>query len=413
MYFRELNISDYDALMENIRTSFPHKPPAVEERRAAYVKQELQNKEQGVFVGYFDPKHTLVASMQLYQFDMCFKGKQIPMGGVGFVATNFLRKKEKSAKALIEYTTDYFLDKGISLCALYPFNFSFYKKMGFGYATENYMFNLTPESIISRGNKSDLSYCRSDDEREVLEFYNQYAAVTHGMCINKSNDYTRIFRDNQVIICRRNGKITGYLCFRLIPVELHVDKTTDMEVTEMVYQDKETLSQFLTFLASQSDQIKRIRLYTTDPYAYYLSNDPDNGLNTAYDNGIQQLAHMCGGSMMKILDLQAFFKQNDSFQKSVEAPLYVRLDIEDSFNKSDNNPVTVKLEGNKIEIVQTPYFDVELTGGIGDFTSFVAGAIPLTKLIEYSRLNISDAKWIPLLQRCLGYDKKPVCFSYY
>jgi len=413
MYFRELNLDDYDALMENLRTSYPRRPPEADERRAAYIKQELISREQGVFVGYFDQNDTLVASMELFEFDMCFKGKQIPMGGVGYVATNFLRKKEKAAKALFEYATDYFLKKGIVLCALYPFNYSFYKKMGFGFATENYMFNMTPESIIRGDNKANLSYCRPEDREEVLDFYSRYAQVTHGMCINRSNDNTRIFRDNQVVICRKDGRITGYLCFRLVPVDLHVDKITDMVVSEMVYQDRETLNQFLTFLASQSDQIKRIRLYTTDPYVYYLSNDPDNGLNTAYNNGIQHLAHMCGGSMMKVLDLRAFFRQNDSFEEPVGSPIYVKLDIQDSFNKSNSGPVTLKIEGNKMEVVQNPHTDVILTGDISDFTSFVLGSVPLVKLIEYSRLIISDEKYIPILQRCLGYEKKPVCFSYF
>ena len=48
------------------------------------------------------------------------------------------KKKEKSAKALVEFFTKYFWT-GDTIGALYPFNFAFYKKMGFGYATE-YMF---------------------------------------------------------------------------------------------------------------------------------------------------------------------------------------------------------------------------------------------------------------------------------
>ena len=80
-------------------------------------------------------------------------------------------------------------------------NFAFYKKMGFGYATENYMFNLIPGYILNNGDKSNLSYCRPDEEEEVLEFYSKYASITHGMLINKGNDYTRIFRDNQVVVC--------------------------------------------------------------------------------------------------------------------------------------------------------------------------------------------------------------------
>ncbi|NLM76307.1 MAG: GNAT family N-acetyltransferase [Clostridiaceae bacterium] len=413
MYFRELTLDDYDILMQNIRNAFPHKPPHIEERRADYVRRELDKREQGVFVGLFDDNDVLVASMELFEFEMCFKGKLIPLGGTGFVATNFLRKKEKSAKALVEFFTKYFLDRGITIGALYPFNFAFYKKMGFGYATENYMFNLIPGYILNNGDKSNLSYCRPDEEEEVLEFYSKYASITHGMLINKGNDYTRIFRDNQVVVCRINGQITGYLSFRLVPVETHVDKTTDMIVSEMVYQDEETLGQFLTFLASQSDQIERIRLYTTDPYIYYLSDNPDNGLNTAYNNGIQQLAHMCGGSMLKILDLKAYLKQNSTFEEPVHEPVYVKLNIKDSFNKSNNEPVIVKIEGNSIEISENSHFDVKLSGDVSDFTSFAVGAIPLSKQIEYSRLCISDKKWAPLLQRCLGYDKKPVCFSYF
>ena len=72
------------------------------------------------------------------------------------------------------------------------------------------------------------------------EFYSKYASITHGMLINK----VMIMIFGIIGLFLVNGQITGYLSFRLVPVETHVDKTTRYDSIRNGISDEETLGQF-------------------------------------------------------------------------------------------------------------------------------------------------------------------------
>lgn len=176
------------------------------------------------------------------------------MGAPAYVSTSFLHKKEHVAKNLLRVQMGVFAQTGTAVGALHPFNPAFYHKMEYGYCTEQVMYSPRPQYIRSYGDKSGLAYAKPEDEEEILEFYRQYARKTHGATIHSFMDKHRIFDEPYVVVCRRNGRITGYLTFDFVEVDHYTDMYHDLAVREIICEDMETMKQFLTFL-----HLRRIR----------------------------------------------------------------------------------------------------------------------------------------------------------
>ena len=94
-------------------------------------------------------------------------------------------------------------------------------------------------------------------------------------------DPHRIFDMPYVVVCRRDGRLTGYFTFDFVAVDHYTDMYHDLLVPEMVYEDLDTLRQFMTFFASQVDQIERVRILSPDPSLTMLFHNPDTGENRA------------------------------------------------------------------------------------------------------------------------------------
>ena len=100
-----------------------------------------------------------------------------------------------------------------------------------------------PSAIRSYGDKSGLSYARPEDRQEILDFYRAYAARTHGATVHHYMDPHRIFDMPYVVVCRRDGRLTGYFTFDFVAVDHYTDMYHDLLVPEMVYEDLDTLRQ--------------------------------------------------------------------------------------------------------------------------------------------------------------------------
>ena len=273
-------------LARNVVTGFPSKTP---EALLHNMAGELKSPEEGRYLGCFDDSGNLMGSSLLMDFEVNVRGKRMQMGGTAYLSTGFLHKKEHIAKNLVRVGLGFFAKTGRTVGALHPFNPAFYYKMGFGYCNETMMYSPRPQYIRSYGDKSGLSYAKPEEEEEILEFYRKYAGKTHGATLHPFMDRHRIFDMPYVVVCRREGRITGYLTFEFAEVEHYTDMYHDLVVRELICEDIETMKQFLTFFASQTDQIERVRIYTYEESFHMLFTNPDSGENRAFDGAIQEI----------------------------------------------------------------------------------------------------------------------------
>lgn len=100
--------------------------PTKEQLKALFIHN--QNNDEAIHYYGLWEENKLVGGMRLHDFEMNLLSKIIPVGGVGLVAVDLLRKKERIAKELIEHFFKVFLEKQVHFVALYPFRPDFYKK---------------------------------------------------------------------------------------------------------------------------------------------------------------------------------------------------------------------------------------------------------------------------------------------
>ena len=286
-------------------TSFPSKTP---ELLLKNMEGELYRPDEGRYLGCFDDDGTLLGSILMMDFTLNVRGVMTPMGAAAYVSTNFLRKKEHVARTLLEVLMRYYARSGAPISCLHPFNPAFYHKMGYGFCNENTLYAPKPCYIRSFGDKSGLCYAQADDREAVLAYYRRWVERTHGATLHHYMDPHRIFDMPYVVLCRREGRITGYFTFEFVEVDHYTDCYHDLLVREMVYDDLDTLKQFMTFFASQGDQIERVRFLSPDPDLHMLFLNPDTGENRAHDGCIQEIGRRTMGYMCRILDVAAYFR---------------------------------------------------------------------------------------------------------
>lgn len=410
MDIRFVRPEEVGQLARNIVCSFPSKtPPELLEN----LESELHKPFEGRYLGCFDDNGTLIGSLMMMDFAFNVRGVMMPMGAAAYVSTNFLHKKEKVACTLLKVLMGYYAETDTPISCLHPFNPAFYGKMGYGYCNENILYMPKPCYIRSFGNKSGLSYATEADRDEILDYYRRYAKRTNGATIHRFMDPYRIFQKPYIVVCRRNGKITGYLTFEFVEVDRYTDMYHDLYVHEMIYDDLETLRQFMTFFASQTDQIDRVRILSTDPYLHMMFTNPDSGENLAHDGCIQEIGRRTMGCMVRILDVAAYFKLQHHCCAPVSRNFVLALEVQDPFLPKNCGTYYLDISSQGVELKKNAHPDVTLSTGIAELSSLVMGAYPLEQAVAFGRISVSDPSYIADIQRAIGWDKKPVNVTYF
>lgn len=337
----------------------------------------------------------------------------MPMGAAAYVSANFLHKKERVACTLLKVLMRYYAKQGTPIGCLHPFNPAFYANMGYGYCNENYLYQPKPSAIRSYGDKSGLSYARPEDRQEILDFYRAYAARTHGATVHHYMDPHRIFDMPYVVVCRRDGRLTGYFTFDFVAVDHYTDMYHDLLVPEMVYEDLDTLRQFMTFFASQVDQIERVRILSPDPSLTMLFHNPDTGENRAHDGCIHEVARRTMGYMARIFDVPAYFRMQSRCESPVSRPFVLALQVDDNFIEGNNGTFLLNISGSTVEVVEHAQPDVTLSADISTLSSLVMGAFSLDEALRLGRLTLSDHGYAADVQRAIGWSRKPINFTYF
>lgn len=402
--------SEVGSLARNVVTSFPSKTP---DALLKNMEGELYRPDEGRYLGYFDDGGTLAGSVMMMDFSLNVRGVMMPMGAAAYVSTNFLHKKERVACTLLKVLMRYYAKQGTTIGCLHPFSPSFYGNMGYGYCNENILYEPKPSCIRSFGDKSGLSYARPEDRQAVVDFYRRHAQKTHGATVHHFMDPHRIFDMPYVVVCRREGAITGYLTFEFVDVDHYTDMYHDLLVREMVYEDLDTLRQFMTFFASQVDQIERVRILSTDEYLHMMFTNPDSGENRAHDGCIHEIGRRTMGYMVRIFDVPGYFRTQAHCESPVSRGFTLALQVRDDFLEENSGVYFLSISGGRASLVEHAHPDVTLRADIATLSSLVMGAYPVDRALAMGRIELSDPAYACDIQRAIGWSEKPKNYTYF
>jgi predicted acetyltransferase len=244
----------------------------------------------------------------------------------------------------------------------------------------------------------------------LLDCYHRVAQRTHGMMPKSDRELKRLFQNPQhrVVGYEDKGQIEGYLIFTFQPAGSFI--TNDLQVQEFIYENHQALSQLLTFLHSQADQVRLVILNTLDEYLHHLLLDPRNDSERLIPDVYHETNAQGVGLMYRIVDVPGMFDrlvQRDFGGQTCR----IKLTITDGFLPENAGSTLLSLQNGHLTRPAGGSFDVVAQLDIADFSSLLAGTVNFTSLFDYGLTQVSDASYAQVLSRAFAVDQKPVCFT--
>ena len=354
----------------------------------------------------------LLGGMLFHDFTMNCLGTWVLSGGVGLVAVDLPHKKEHVAKEMIAYFTRHYRERGSPITQLYPFRPDFYKQMGYGYGTKMSQYRLRPAALPQGPAKSHVRYLGEADQPALAACYNRFAAQTHGMFERSARDFTQRLRNPQVrfVGYERDGQIRGYIVFMFKEGESFI--INDIHVREFVYEDPEALSELMTFLHTQADQIRHVIINTQDESFHHLLLDPRNGSPVLIPSVYHESNLQGVGLLYRLVNVPAMFqvlKERDFGGQTGR----LTLTIADSFLPENAGSTLLHFDQGRLSLPADGPSDVEIRMDIAEFSSLLMGAVNFRSLHRYGLAHISDPAYVGVVDKVFAVADKPVCMTHF
>lgn len=409
---RPLSVEELDAYVAIVANAYPgielSTPEAREqfkERSALFLREDAYRHFTGLF-----RQGRMAGVMICYDLTMNMLGTRLPAGGVGMVAVDLPYKKEHVAKEMILHYLRYYRRQGAPLALLYPFRPDFYKQMGFGYGTKVNQYRLRPAALPKGPSKAHVHYMAADDQQALADCYARFVARHHGMIGRPANAFPRILArlPNRIVGYEVDGQVEGYLIFSFEKGESFI--VNDMHLGELVYENHAALSELLTFLHTQADQVRHIVLETQDESFHFLLLDPRSKPGTLipivnHETNVQGL-----GLMYRVLDIPGILGALANRDWNGQS-LRLRLTVVDSFLPENAGHYLLCFVDGQLHLEESGPHDVAVDMDISEFSSLLVGTVDFSSLYRYGLARISDEGYVKAVERALAVESKPICMT--
>jgi len=358
-------------------------------------------------------KNKLVGGFNIWNFEMNMRQSMIKVGGIGSVAVDLCYKKEKVAKELMQYFLQTLRESGQNLAALYPFNSAFYYKMGFGFGTPLYQYRLKPEDLPGDNSKAHIVQLTNESEK-LAAFYNSRVKTTHGLMLKTEAEFETRLKNptTKIFAYMNNGEIHGYTVFSFKRGSEENPLTNDIVVSEMLFDEHHVFEELMSFIKSQSDQVRYVIFNTQDEGFVNTIADPRNHTERMLAPVYQEVCRTGLGIMYRICNVPGFFADIPKVQFG-NLNMNLLVYTVDDFVPENNKSFTLKFENGYCTMVDGAEPDIRLVINIAEFSSVIMGCANLKQLVKYGKARVSDMTKLDELSRAFVLDEKPICVSYF
>ena len=403
--FRQADFDNYIDLAYKAYPSFKdYSDEGIEEFKRLSKIRMTDGKSQ-FYAMYEDDK--LSAAARLMDFDMNFFGTMIKASGLASLGVHLLHKKEKIAKAMMDFYEDYYRKKDMPIAMLLPFATDFYKKMGYGFGPKMNRYRIACSNIPACFEKADLRYIERNNLDELFEVHNRYVKKVHGMLEKISDEIDDLLHNNENIIVGNyeDSKLTGYLVFEFRNSKDDNYTINDVFVKELIYEDATTLRKLLGFLKKQEDQVNIVVFDTQNEGFVHVFNNPLNDTKNYVPFGNLETNTQSIGVMYKILNVRQAFELY-SYRDYNNVSLKTRIIIVDEHNNEEEILIEF-IDGRAVSDGRDHEITMKL--GIADFSSLFLGCITIKDLYRHGLLEVDNVDALDMLNLAYLVDAKPEC----
>jgi len=409
---KKLSERHYSDLMLIEAEAYPGMKIVSAEDRIAAVQRltnSLEDKRRTWYGAFRESK--MVGAMETFDFIMNVHGIKVPAGGVGGVAVDLMHKKEHVARDLMAFYLNYYYENDAPMAVLWPFHSEFYHKMGFGLGARMYQYRVKTSSFPKSRSKTHVRYLAQDDIPAINECYIRLFEQRTGMIEETEAGWRHLFANYKNLRFagyEDNGVIRGYLVYRFQPNNPQNFLDNDLSVIQMVYETPQVMSELLTFIRAQDDQVKRVIFHTPEEEFYYLLSDPYNDSGNLISPTYQE-SHTAGvGIMYRVLNTRKLFALLDDHNFG-GVTIRLRLTVRDSFFSENSSSLILHVVNGRVSIIDGGEFEVEISLDIAEFSSMFMGAVGFHSLISYQLTEISDQSYVDSIHRMFATTEKPLC----
>ncbi|MDR7855072.1 GNAT family N-acetyltransferase [Tissierella sp.] len=412
---RELSSElDFTTFVEIVSNAYPGFNIETEEQKKRSVENFMKAHKENPFVtlyGVFD-EDKILAGMRYHDFNMNLLSTKIKVAGIGLIAVDLLHKKEKVAKTILTNFIEHYRNLGVSMVMLYPFNPEFYKKMGFGFGTSMSQYKVKPNNLPKGNSKSNISHINKEDASKLVDCYARIYEKTNGLIEKYEREFQLIFNNpkSKVAVYEKDNEIKGYTVYEFKSSDENNIFTNDIVVNQLLFEDQESFMELMTFLNSQSDQIRQIIFNIQDEDFRYALEDPRNDSN----NILTPVYHECStqgtGIMYRVINTKLVLSELKNHNFNNES-CRVKITIKDNFVDDNNGSIVVHFNNGFATIESDKEYDVEIRLDIADFSSLITCAVSFNSLYKYGKAFISDESYLKTVNNIFASDEKPICFT--
>lgn len=410
---RPIEAREFEPFMALSLRAYPRFAMPFEERGIGFeeeIRRQFDDPRIEAIGSFVDG--TLVGVMRIFHFEMNFYGTVVPVRGLGSVAVDLPFKKQHLAKEMVEHFHEAARRDGCFLTALYPFAPPFYRKMGYGYGSRLYRYEIRLSSLTERRDGRQVGYLSRESLRALHACYRRVFGERHGVFGRLETHMEPLLGDGvrRLLVGvsgDRLGEITGYAAFHFVRADdisegrenLYLN---DIYVDEMVYESPEALRELLGFFGRQGDQARHLILRSQDPSFYHLLEDPRDASENVIEPAYHQNAVTGVGLMYRLVDVSRGLAAYAA-AKPGGAPA-ITLAVSDSF-LPDNAGNYSFGAGARAGAEATLSLDVSA------LSSLIMGAVSVGEILDLGLGELSGAGARPVAEDLFPRGPVPVCYT--
>jgi len=213
-----------------------------------------------------------------------------------------------------------------------------------------------------------------------------------------------------IVGVKRSNQLSGYLIYKFMKGRHDHFLSNDILIYELIYDTAGDLSELLTFLRSQEDQIEQIVFNTQDEAFHYLLRDPRHTSGEMLPSVIYHESNTQGlGIMYRVIDLPQLFKtlENHNFGN---VSCRLQIDLTDTFMPHNAGKYLIDFVDGRARLTHDEAYEVAIQLDVAEFSSLIVGAIRFEKLYEFGLVAISDPTYVDNIDRLFAAPK-PICLT--